>query len=240
MGLELHALTKVFEAFTLGPLSITFASGRVHGILGPNGAGKTTLLSVLAIQARATRGYASWSGRPVRWNDQRWKGHIAYVRESPAFYDELTVGQTLDLASRLHRQWDARLAARMASTFSLSPRQRVRALSKGTRIKLGLVAALAHRADLLLLDEPTAGLDPTSRDEFYDTLLALRSERPDLTILVSSHIFDDIQTIADDVLLLWEGQILNYAPRFALEKQWGSVAAAYRGLTAAARRKVSA
>lgn len=211
--LELLSLTKAFPDFVLGPLSIALHRGRVHGVLGPNGAGKTTLLNLITLQGRAASGEMRHEGVPVRWGDARWKGKVAYVRESPSFYDELTVAETLRLASRLYDNWDVSLAAHMGMRLGLRGRQRVRTLSKGTRVKLGLVAALASRAELLVLDEPTAGVDPTSRGEFHDVLRQLRRERPELCVLLSSHIFEDLEESADEVLILRDGQIAFQASR---------------------------
>lgn len=228
--LELLSLTKAYPTFVLGPLSISFRPGHVHGVLGPNGAGKTTLLNLVALQCRATAGEMRHGGVPVRWGDACWKGKVAYVRESPSFYDELTVGETLRLASRLYDDWDRGLAAHMSMRLGLRDAQRVRTLSKGTRVKLGLVAALASRAELLVLDEPTAGVDPTSRQELHEVLRRLRRDRPELCVLLSSHIFEDIEELADEVLILREGQIVFQALRDQIRgfDERGMLASMYR------------
>lgn len=216
-SVELRSLQKAFPGFTLGPVSVTFAPGRVYGLLGPNGAGKTTLLDVVAFQTRATSGDVSYGGKRIVWGDARWKEHVAYVREVPAFYGELTVAQTLRLASRLYGRWDEELAVRMKGRLGLRDDQRVRTLSKGTRVKLGIVAALAQRAELVMLDEPTAGVDPTAREELQEILDELRHQRPELTIVLSSHIFEDLETSADEILILRNGHIVFQASRERLE-----------------------
>ena len=228
--LDLRGLTKAFPDFVLGPLSAAFHPGRVYGILGPNGAGKTTLLNLVTLQCRATAGAMCHEGAAVRWGDARWKGKVAYVRESPAFYDELTVGETLRLASRLYDSWDIGLAAHMSMRLGLRGQQRVRTLSKGTRVKLGLVAALASRAELLVLDEPTAGVDPTSREELHDLLRQFRRERAELCVLLSSHIFEDLEESADEVLILRDGQIAFQASREQMHgfDGRGALASVYR------------
>lgn len=237
--LELRGVTKAFPDFTLGPLSATFRPGCVHGILGPNGAGKTTLLNLVTLQSRATSGEMRYRGASVVWGDAGWKGRLAYVREAPSFYDELTVEQTLRLASRLYDSWDVGLAAHLSMRLGLRGRQQVRTLSKGTRVKLGLVAALASRADLLVLDEPTAGVDPTSRDELHDVLRHLRRERPDLCVLLSSHIFEDLEASADEVLILRDGQIAFQASREEMRgfDDRGMLASIYRATARAGGMK---
>ncbi|HIE91474.1 MAG TPA: ABC transporter ATP-binding protein [Acidobacteria bacterium] len=209
--LELDGLCRVFPAFELGPLSMSFQAGHVYGVLGPNGAGKTTLLNLITLQLKPTSGAVRNRGSVIRWGDPEWKRRFSYIRERPSFYDELTVRETLELASRLYGRWDATLAHTLVGRFKLPPSQRVGRLSKGTKVKLGLVAALAHRADLLILDEPTAGLDPTARADLQDTVNELVKEHPALCVVLSSHIFEDIEQTATDVCILRQG-------RLALEK----------------------
>jgi ABC-type multidrug transport system ATPase subunit len=169
------------------------------------------------MQARPSGGTIAWRGQVVRWGETGWKSRIAYVRESPSFYDELTVGQTLTLSSRLYGRWDAALAAHMAGRLGLQSDRRVATLSKGTRVKLGIVAALGHRADLLVLDEPTAGVDPSAREELHHLLADLRRERPELCVLLSSHIFEDLEASADDVLILRDGKVVFQVTREQLQ-----------------------
>src|SRR5262249_386265 len=153
-----------------GPISCEFARGRAYGLLGPNGAGKTTLLNLVTLQSRLSGGSIAFDGVPVRWGDTAWKSRLSYIREVPGFYDELTVGATLDLARPVEGEWDRRHAAELVQRFSLDVSRRVGALSKGTKVKLGLVVALAHRAELLVLDEPSAGLDPDAREDLQRAL----------------------------------------------------------------------
>ena len=234
--LTLQDVQKRFPAFHLGPVSLALAPGRVHGLLGPNGAGKTTLLNLITLQARLTSG-AMWFGdRPIRWGEAWWKSRFAYVRETPSFYPELTVRQTLQLASRIYGQWDATMAARMSARLGLEEGQRVGDLSKGTRVKLGVAAALAQRADVLLLDEPTAGVDPDAREELYGILRELRQTRPELCVVLSSHIFQDLEALADDVLILRDGRIAHRVTGDQLHG--GRLADVYRA-TAQERRETA-
>jgi ABC-2 type transport system ATP-binding protein len=200
-------LVKTFPEFTLGPISIEFAPGRSYGLLGPNGAGKTTFLDLLAVQLRPTGGQLRYGGAPIAWADTLWKERLGFVRESPAFYAELTVAQTLRLASRLYRRWEQPLAELLLDRLRLDGRKPVGTLSKGTLVKLGLVVALAHEAEVLILDEPTAGLDPTARRELLESVAALRHDRPALCLLIASHIFEDVEELADEIVILKEGRI---------------------------------
>ena len=235
-GLVLRNVQKRFPGFELGPLSLTFARGHVYGLLGPNGAGKTTLLNLITLQAQASSGEMSFGDVPIRWGDAWWKERFAYVRESPSFYAELTVGETMRLAARLYGRWDADLASRMTARLGLEKDRSVRTLSKGTRIKLGIASALAHRAEVLILDEPTAGVDPSAREELHEILTELRQERADLCVVLSSHIFEDLEALADEVLILRDGKVVAQPGQDELRS--GALAAAYRA-TARPRKEAS-
>ena len=205
---ELSDIRRQFPGFELGPLSLQLRSGRVYGLLGPNGAGKTTLLDIVGLQLKPTGGLLRTNGEPIGWGSLRWKTRLSYVREVVPFYDELTVPETLTLASRLYDTWDPDLAARLVDTLELPVNKQVGKLSKGTKVKLGIASALAHRADLLVLDEPTAGLDPTVRANVQDIVRSLVQEHPRLCVVLSSHIFEDIEETATDILILRDGRFV--------------------------------
>ena len=210
--LELVDVQRRFPSFELGPLSLKLRRGRTYGLLGPNGAGKTTLLDIVALQTRPTAGVLFTEGESLSWGSCAWKARLSYVREVVAFYDELTVAETLRLASRLYGRWDPTLAARLVDTLELPLDRRVRELSKGTKVKLGIASALAHHADLLLLDEPTAGLDPTARAGVQAIVRAMARDHPRLCVVFSSHIFEDLEETATDLLILRNGRLVFEAP----------------------------
>ena len=214
--LDIAGIRRRFPEFELGPLSLQLRPGRIYGLLGPNGAGKTTLLDLVALQLKPTAGALRAGGEPLGWGSRAWKSRFSYVREVVPFYDELTVAETLKLASRLYDRWDAALAARIAGALELPLRRRVGELSKGTRVKLGIASALAHHADLLLLDEPTAGLDPTARAEVQALVRDLAAEHARLCVVLSSHIFEDVEATATDVLILRRGRFVFEASAEAL------------------------
>ena len=215
--LELCDLHRVFPGFELGPLSLRLRPGRVYGLLGPNGAGKTTLLNLITLQLKTTTGKLRTRGRPIHWGDSAWKARFSYLREAPSFYAELTVAHTLELASQLYDSWDSVLADTLIGKLGLQPQRRIGHLSKGTTIKLGIVTALAHRADLLILDEPTAGLDPTARADLQDTVRHLIQDHQSLCVVLSSHIFEDIEEAATEILILRRGRIVFQASIHTLQ-----------------------
>ncbi|MEP6916469.1 MAG: ABC transporter ATP-binding protein [Acidobacteriota bacterium] len=207
-GLLLKGVEKRLPGFHLGPVTLSLRPGRACGLLGPNGAGKTTLLNLIALQLRLSDGAITLNSAPIVWGDAAWKERFSYIRETVAFYEELPVSATLRLAGDLYQQWDARFAAELLDRFQLDPRKRVGTLSKGNKVKLGIVVALAHRADLVMLDEPTAGLDPTVRAELQMILRELLAADPQLIVVLSSHIFEDLERAADDIVIVRHGRVV--------------------------------
>jgi len=217
--LKVTDLVYAFPGFDFGPVSLTLQPGRVCGLLGPNGAGKSTLLNLLTHQLRPAAGRVAFGGQDVPWNDAAWKTRFAYIRETPAFYDELRVGEVLEFAGRIYERWDSERATRLCARLELDRQKRVSNLSKGNLVKLGLVAGIGSGADILLLDEPTAGLDPSVRAGIQRTLRELIGEQRDtLSIVLSSHIFDDLEAVADDLLILRNGGIIFESTRNDLDR----------------------
>lgn len=203
-GLAVDSLVRKRGAFVLGPLSLRLEPGRVLGLLGANGAGKTTLLAGIAGQGRVNEGTVAWNGRPVLPGDWRLREQIVFVRDVPALYGELTVKQTLAFVGSIYRTWQPRRAAAMVDLLRLEATQRVSTLSRGMRAKLGLLLAVSHDVELLLLDEVTAGVDADTRAEIQRLIGTLSRERLVAAIL-SSHIFEDLEHTCDDVLVLRAG-----------------------------------
>lgn len=206
-GLELDGCRGTSQTSGL-VRSIRLAPGVANGLLGPNGAGKSTLLNSITLQLKLTAGQMFYNGATVAWGDAAWKLRWSYIRKTPAFYDELTIAQTLRLAVQLCGRWDEEFARILLDRFSLNASNNVGNLSKGSKVKLGIITALAHRTEFLILDEPTSGLDPTARAELQAVLRQLMKEQEGLCLIISSHIFDDIEQVADEVLILRNGQLV--------------------------------
>jgi ABC-2 type transport system ATP-binding protein len=160
-AIRTEGLTKRYGAtLALDALDLTVAEGEVYGYLGPNGAGKTTTIRVLLGLHRPTAGCAELFGVDA-WRDPvRAHRRVAYVAGEPFLWPTLTGAETLELLARLHGGTDTAYRDELVKRFQLDTRKKIRALSKGNRQKVQLIAALSTRADLLLLDEPTSGLDP--------------------------------------------------------------------------------
>ena len=207
MALEVRGLVKKFPRFELGPINLEIGAGSACGLLGPNGAGKSTLLNCLAGQLTPDEGAAVWNGSTISRANWCLRDTIAFVPERPKLYEGLTVEQTLRFCAAVFPTWDRRFVAEWLTRFGLSPSERVRVLSKGLYVKLHLLIGLAHSAQLLLLDEPTAGLDPESRLELQKHIRSLITDRG-VSALISSHLFQDIEAMATDFRIIRRGRLV--------------------------------
>ena len=198
----------------LSDLNLRVRAGEVYGFLGPNGAGKTTTIRLLLGLHRATTGTARIFGYDAWREPVPAHRHVAYVPGEPALWPALTGAETLRLLGRLHGAVDVSYRRKLVRRFELDADRPVRALSKGNRQKVALIAALATRADLLLLDEPTAGLDPLMESVFRDCV-ADACERGQ-TVLLSSHILSEVEALADRVGILRAGRLIDEGTLAAL------------------------
>ncbi|MBI2186656.1 MAG: ABC transporter ATP-binding protein [Acidobacteria bacterium] len=182
-------------------LSFALEAGEIFALLGPNGAGKTTTLRMLAGLIEPTSGFIRVGGQVLsRHAAPRLRGRIGLLTETPGLWERLTVRQNLLVYARLYRLSDAAAAVDEAlEAFGLRDRGRDAAveLSKGLKQRVALARTLLHRPDIVLLDEPTAGLDPESARDVRELVRRLRSERR--TIVISSHNLDEVERIADRV-----------------------------------------
>ncbi|WUD76253.1 ABC transporter ATP-binding protein [Streptomyces sp. NBC_00510] len=183
--------------------SFRLPAGRICALVGPNGAGKSTLLALAAGLLRPTEGELRVCGTTPGAARTR----LAYVAQDKPLHPQLTVAATLRLGAELNPgHWDRETAERVAYGGGLTPRDRVRALSGGQRTRVALALALGKRAELLLLDEPMADLDPLSRHELTGALMATAAERG-TTIVISSHVVAELDGVCDHLLLLGEGRV---------------------------------
>jgi ABC-2 type transport system ATP-binding protein len=206
--ISVSGLHKAFgPTIALDGLDLTVHEGEVHGFLGPNGAGKSTTIRILLGLLRADRGFASVLGRDP-WRDAtELHRSLAYVPGDVVLWPTLTGGEVIDLLGRLRGGIDEGRRRRLVDRFELDETKRGKAYSKGNRQKVALVAALASDVPLLVLDEPTAGLDPLMEDVFQHELTALRDEGR--TALLSSHILSEVEKACDRVSIVRAGRIVD-------------------------------
>src|SRR5918995_850133 len=201
-------LVKTFGATrALDRLDLTVEVGQVHGFLGPNGAGKSTTIRVLLGLLRADSGQVMMLGGDP-WHDAvALHRRLAYVPGDVELWPNLTGGEAIDLLGRLRGGVNKARRAELIERFDLDPTKKGRTYSKGNRQKVALVAALASDAELLLLDEPTAGLDPLMEVVFQDIVGEAKAEGR--TILLSSHILAQVEELADRVSIIRQGEIVQ-------------------------------
>ena len=208
MAIIATGLVKDFgSARALDGLDLAVAAGEVHGFLGPNGAGKSTTLRILLGLLKADSGAVTvLGGNP--WTDAvELHRRMAYVPGDVALWPSLTGGEVIDLLGRLRGGLNPTRRKDLLDRFDLDPTKKTRAYSKGNRQKVALIAALASDVELLLLDEPTAGLDPLMESSFREYI---REERVQgRTVLLSSHILAEAEALSDRVSIIRNGRIVE-------------------------------
>jgi ABC-2 type transport system ATP-binding protein len=202
-----HGLTKHYgHTVALRDLDLEVARGEVFGYLGPNGAGKTTTLRLLMGLLRPTRGAAEVDGLDTWRQSVEVRRRVGYLSGEPALYGKLTGAQHVDYLGHLRGEDSTATAERYAERLDLDLTRPSRELSKGNRQKLALVLALMSQPPLLVLDEPTGGLDPLAQQEFYAILRETTAEGR--SVLLSSHVLSEVQRVADRVGVLREGRLI--------------------------------
>ncbi len=202
------------DTVALDGLSLTVNDGEVYGYLGPNGAGKTTTIRLLLGLHRPSAGHAELFGLDAWSEPVTAHKRVAYVAGEPFLWPSLTSAETFEFLARLRGGTDVAYRELLTERFQLDVDKKVRALSKGNRQKVQLIAAFACRADLLLLDEPTAGLDPLMEVAFRETVT--EAKRRGQTIFLSSHILSEVEALCDRVGILRDGKLVDEGTLAAL------------------------
>ncbi|TMR40193.1 ABC transporter ATP-binding protein [Actinomadura geliboluensis] len=207
-AIEIDDLRKSFgKVKALDGLDLSVETGHVHGFLGPNGAGKSTTIRILLGVLRADAGRARLLGGDPWADAVELHRRLAYVPGDVELWPNLTGGEAIDLFARLRGGADPARRDELCERFDLDPTKKGRTYSKGNRQKVALVAALAGDVDLLLLDEPTAGLDPLMEAVFQECIREAREAGR--TVLLSSHILAQVEALADRVSIIRNGRIVE-------------------------------
>jgi len=211
LAIETHDLTKRYRDVTaVESLSLRVAEGEIYAFLGLNGAGKTTTIRLLLGMVKPTAGYASvLQTRVLPGNRQPW-AEVGYLVEEPHAYPELTVFENLEVARRLHPGVPPKAVTEIIEKLGLSAyiQRQARTLSHGNAQRLGLAKALLHHPRLIILDEPSNGLDPAGIVEIREQLIDLRRNRG-VTIFMSSHILAEVARLADRIGIIHQGRLLQ-------------------------------
>ena len=205
--IKIRNLTRRFGGKTVvDSLNLEVPRGKVFAFLGPNGAGKTTTIRMML----GLLGISSGNARVLDINSRIFpleiRRKVGYVPEDRTFYGWMTVAETAKFSSAFHPTWDKNLAAELTDKFNLDPKQKIKELSKGMKAKVSLLIALAHKPALLILDEPTGGLDVRVRHDFLESIVALTEEGR--TVFISSHLVAEVERVADMAAIINENHLL--------------------------------
>ncbi len=234
--IEIERLTKRFGAFTaVDDVSFTVAKGEVLGFLGPNGAGKSTTMRMLAGFMTPTAGTARICGDDVVDKPVAAKRHLGFLPEGAPTYPEMTVTGFLAFCGRARGYRGSELADRVALGMELTQLASVRlqpveTLSKGFKRRVGLAAALLHDPPVLVLDEPTDGLDPNQKHEVRNLI---RSMAPQKAIVISTHILEEVSAVCTRAVIIARGKVVADATPAELASRGPSMDAVFRDLTLA-------
>ncbi|MFZ0324319.1 MAG: ABC transporter ATP-binding protein [Actinomycetes bacterium] len=208
-AIRTEGLTKLYgKVVALDHLDLEVRPGEIFGFLGPNGAGKSTTVKLLLGLLRPTSGQAWLAGVPVSDVEQAHRS-VGCVPGDVALWPQLTGAETLELLGNLSGNVDTAFRDELCDRFDLDPSRRIRSYSKGNRQKVSLVAAFMTRPDILLLDEPTVGLDPLMEAEFQ--ALAREASARGQTVFLSSHLLDEVEDVCDRVGILRSGVLVEVA-----------------------------
>jgi ABC-2 type transport system ATP-binding protein len=207
--IETNNLKKIYGGkAAVDGIDLAVERGSIHGFLGRNGSGKTTTIKMLLGLTHPTSGKARVFGLSPedRKEGVSIRQRVGFVSEDKGLYDQVKVEQMISFTRSFFPNWDLEMERRLIELFELPLRQSVKKLSKGTRTKLALLLALPRRADLLVLDEPTEGLDPAITEDTLQTLVGMAAGGT--TIFFSSHSLSEVEQIADHVSILERGRIV--------------------------------
>ena len=223
--LEIANLVKTYAKGAqpaLNDVTLTIPRGRIVGLLGPNGSGKTTLIKLINGLLVATSGTVLINGYAPGVES---KAVVSYLPDQFCLSEDMTALELMNFYSDFYADFDTGRAQQMLSNLQIDLRARIRTLSKGTKEKLQLIMVMSRRAQLYVLDEPIAGVDPAARDYILRTIITNYDN--DASVLLSTHLISDVENVLDDVILIRDGKILLSACAEDLREQQGKSLDAY-------------
>ena len=217
-AIEIKNLVKKFDDFTLGPIDFSIPKGSIVGYIGQNGAGKSTTIKLLLGLLRKDSGEIKILGYDNP-NSLELKDKIGVVFDDLLVPEEMTLVDLEKFCSRVYSKWDREFFYQLKKKFKLSEKQAIQSYSRGMRMKLSMAVALSHKAEILILDEATSGLDPIVRDEILDFHLDFIQDE-NHTILISSHILSDLEKVADYIAFINDGKVLFVESKDELKENY--------------------
>jgi len=225
--ISVSELTRRFGATTaLASVSLSMPRGAVYGLVGANGAGKTTLIKHLLGLLRAESGSVRVFGLDPVADPVGVLSRIGYLSEDNDLPGWMRVDELLRYSRAFYPAWDDGYAEELRQAFALEPAAKIKDLSKGQKARMGLLIALAHRPELLVLDEPSSGLDPIVRRDILGAVIRTIAHEG-RTVLFSSHLLDEVEEVADHVTMLSHGQVVLSAPLDAVMESHRSLNEAF-------------
>jgi ABC-2 type transport system ATP-binding protein len=221
-ALELRGVRKSYPGFTLKDVSFTLPTGVIGGLIGPNGSGKTTIIKLIMNLVRREAGEIRVFGLDNRADEIAVKSRIGFVYDVPGFWDDQSLDSQRKALGSFYPGWNDETFHRLAEEFGLPLEKKYKALSHGAKTKFALAMALSHGAELLIMDEPTAGLDPIFRRDLLRRLSALLQEEGK-SILFSTHITSDLERVADVITFIRGGEVAFSLTRDELLDGWAIV-----------------
>ena len=220
------AVTNLSRSFgakkALNDVTLKVSRGCVFGLVGENGAGKSTLIKHLLGLWRAEAGSVKVFGLDPVLEPTAVLGRIGYLSEQPDLPDWMRVAELLRYTQAFYPRWDATYAEQLLTQFSLETGARIKTLSKGQLARLGLITAEAHRPDLLVLDEPSSGLDPIVRRDILGAIIRTVTDEG-RTVIFSSHLLDEVERVSDHVAMLHQGTLRLCAPLEEIKSRYRRV-----------------
>lgn len=232
-AIEVNEMTRSFGTFTLGPIRFSLPEGCVLGMIGENGAGKSTLINLLLGLKKPNSGSFTLLGKASVGDKEaaRLRQEIGVVLDIPGFPTAMCWKEIEKLLAPAFPNWDRALYEKFCRDFKLPEKTKFADYSRGMKMQLSIAAALSHHPKLLLLDEPTGGLDPVMRDEILDIFYDFMVD-PSHSILVSSHILTDLEKICDYIAFIHEGKLLLYGEKDELKERFGLVKGTHEQIAA--------
>lgn len=221
-AVEIHGLCKKQGDFALKDVDIVLPKGCVMGYIGQNGAGKTTTIKAMLNRIEIDSGSIKIFGMDYIKNECEIKEEIGVVYDELMFHDKLKVKQIGTILKHIYKKWNQPLYEEYLSRFKLQGNKKVKELSRGMRMKLQIATALSHDAKLLIMDEPTGGLDPIVRNEILDIFMDFMQDESH-SILLSSHITTDLERIADYLTFIDDGEVMLSGEKFDILENHGII-----------------
>lgn len=205
--LKMEHVRKNYKSFSLN-CSLEVKSGYVTGLIGKNGAGKSTIFKIILGLITKDSGRISLFDKDIQITDDKDKQNLGVVLSDSGFSGYLSINDIVPVLEHLYEHFDKSAFLKQIQRFGLPQNQKIKEFSTGMKAKLKIITAISHNAKFLLLDEPTAGLDVTARDELLDMLREFMEQDETRSILISSHVSTDLETLCDDLYMIHEGNII--------------------------------